>query len=424
MSHFKAVSLSFKNTPIEIREFFTFNEQSCKALLLSLKERFDISEALVISTCNRTEVYYSLPYNVNEDIIDFLVNNTPLSSQKNLKNYFRQISDNLEAVQYLFEVSVGLHSQVVGDLQISGQAKNAYQWSADVDMAGPFLHRLMHAIFYTNKKIVQETSYRDGAASISYAATELVDELVNGNKNTKILLVGAGELGEDATKNLISFGYKYLAICNRTKNSAIELANKLGDIITQIIPFENLFEEIQNFDVIISAVQVTDPLFTYERLKSINILSHKYFIDLAVPRSMEQSVETINGILLFNIEDLNKKTSKALQKRLDAMPHVNEIIGKSVEEFANWSREVEVSPTIQLMKKSLETIRLEELSRYSKQIGEEDLKMIDTITKNILQKIIKLPVVQLKAACKRGESENLIEALHELFDLEKTKELH
>jgi glutamyl-tRNA reductase len=423
VSHFKAVSLSFKNTPIEIRELFTFNEDASKALLMSLKERFDLSEALVVSTCNRTEVYYSSAIDINDKLIDFLVNDTQLSTHGNLKNYFRKISDNLEAIRYLFEVSVGLHSQVVGDLQISGQAKDAYQWSADVNMAGAFIHRLMHAIFYTNKKIVQETSYRDGAASISYAAAELADDLVSGDKSTRVLLVGTGEMGEDVFKNLASFGYKSIAICNRTQATAIELANKLKETQAEIIPFEDLFTEINRFDVIISAVQVAELLFTKAKLNDLKILTHKYFIDLSVPRSIEQSVEEVHGVILFNIEDLNKKTSEALQTRLNAIPQVNSIIGQSVEEFLNWSREMEVSPTIHKIKNALESIRTEELSRYNKQLTEDELKLIDTITKNIMQKVIKLPVVQLKAACKRGDSENLVEVLNELFDLEKQKEL-
>ena len=120
---------------------------------------------------------------------------------------------------------------------------------------------------------------------------------------------------------------------------------------------------------------------------------------------------------------MNKKTSAALQKRLDSVPQVNAIISQSVEDFLNWSREMEVSPTIHKIKNALETIRLEELGRYQKQLNEEELKLIDSITKNIMQKVIKLPVVQLKAACKRGDAENLMEVLNELFDLEKQKEL-
>jgi glutamyl-tRNA reductase len=341
---------------------------------------------------------------------------------QDLKEYFVKIDNSDEAVKYLFEVSAGLHAQIVGDIQISGQIKDAYQWAADVNMAGPFLHRLMHAIFYTNKKITQETAFRDGAASISYAATELVDDITLSNKFAKILLVGTGEIGTDVAKNLISFGYKNITISNRTIARAEALAKELSkDFNVQILPFEHVISNIQYFDIVLSSIQIEKPFFTYESLKDLKIFSHKYFIDLSVPRSVDQNIEKIPGIISYNIEDLNKKTSETQAKRLAAIPQVQQIIQDSVEEFKNWSREMEVSPTIHKIKNALETIRLEELNRYQKQLSEDEIKMVDTITKNIIQKIVKFPVLQLKAACKRGEQESLVEVLNELFDLDKQK---
>lgn len=405
-----------------MRELFSFDEQGCKRLLLDLKEKFDLAEALVVSTCNRTEIYYTSDIDINQQLISHLIKNTEVGSQGDLSEYFNSFSSNESAIKYLFEVSAGLHAQVVGDIQISGQIKDAYQWSADMNMAGPFLHRLMHTIFYTNKKITQETSFRDGAASISYAATELIDDVLNGNKNAKILLVGTGEIGEDTAKNLFSFGYENIALCNRTQSKAVELAAKITqEKQLSIIALENLFSEIKNFDVVISAVQVEAPLINAQLLGNLKIFSHKFFVDLSMPRSIDSNVEKIPGVILYNIEDLNKKTNEAQQKRIASIPQVEQIISEVVGEFRNWSKEMEVSPTIHKIKNALEVIRTEELNRYQKQLSENELKLVDTITKNIMQKIIKLPVVQLKAACKRGEQDTLVEVLNELFDLEKQK---
>lgn len=405
-----------------MRELFSFDEQGCKRLLLDLKEKFDLVEALVVSTCNRTEIYYTSDIDINQQLISHLIQNTEVGSQGDLSEYFNAFSSNESAIKYLFEVSAGLHAQVVGDIQISGQIKDAYQWSADMNMAGPFLHRLMHTIFYTNKKITQETSFRDGAASISYAATELIDDVLNGNKNAKILLVGTGEIGEDTAKNLFSFGYENIALCNRTQSKAVELAAKITqEKQLSIIALENLFSEIKNFDVVISAVQVEAPLINAQLLGNLKIFSHKFFVDLSMPRSIDSNVEKIPGVILYNIEDLNKKTNEAQQKRIASIPQVEQIISEVVGEFRNWSKEMEVSPTIHKIKNALEVIRTEELNRYQKQLSENELKLVDTITKNIMQKIIKLPVVQLKAACKRGEQDTLVEVLNELFDLEKQK---
>lgn len=422
-NQFKAISLSYQNTPLEVRELFSFDEQASKKMLLSLKETFDLQEALLISTCNRTEIYYLSEIDINTQLIDYLVDNSELGKLKDIKSYFRKFTNHIEAVNYLFEVSIGIHSQVVGDLQIISQAKDAYQWSADVNMAGPFIHRLMHAIFYANKKIVQETSFRDGAASISYAATELVDEVISSNKNAQILVVGAGEIGEDVVKNLIHFGYSNFTLCNRTFENAAILAQKLNINTSSILPYDLLFGHIKYFDVIISAVQVNSPIFTLETLKDCKILTHKYFIDLSVPRSVDPKIETIPGVAIYNIEDLNKKTTTAIERRNASIPDVKFIISQSVADFTNWVKETEVAPVIHKMKESLETIRLAEINRYTKQLSENELQLVNTITKNMMQKLMKLPVVQLKAACKRGDADNLVEILNNLFDLEKQKEL-
>lgn len=420
---FKAVSLSFLNTPIAIRELFSFDEFGVKKILLLLKEQFDLQEAIFISTCNRTELYYVSEIDLNDAIIDFFIQNTDIGKQGDIKNYFVKYNQSMATIAYLFEVSVGLHSQVIGDLQMIGQAKDAYQWAADVNMAGAFVHRLMHTVFYANKKIVQQTSYRDGAASISYAATELIDEILIADKNKNILLVGTGEIGEDVAKNLANFGYTNITICNRTLENAQLLAQKLQFSPKSVLPIEHLWSHIAYFDVIVSAVQVSEPFFTFEKLKDIKILSHKYFIDLAMPRSIEPSIEKLAGINLYNLEDLTKKTTLALERRMAAIPQVKEILHETLHEFASWVKETEVSPTIHRIKSVLETIRTEEINRYNKQLSQNELKAVETITKNMVQKLIKLPVVQLKAACKRGDADNLIEILNELFDLENQNEL-
>lgn len=383
-----------------------------------------MNEALVISTCNRTEIYYVSDIDINTDLIDYLIEKTEVGRQGDLKNYFAKIDTNADAVKYLFEVAAGLHAQVVGDIHISGQIKDAYQWAADVQMAGPFLHRLMHSIFYTNKKITQETSFRDGAASISYAATELIDEVLLSNKNARILLIGTGEIGADTAKNLFCFGYTNIILCNRTLARAQELATKIGgDHQLEILPYELLLSHLKYFDLVLSAVQVHTPIINAEKIIDTKVLAHKYFVDLALPRSIDPDVESIAGVMLYNIEDLNKKTSAAQQKRLDSIPDVQALIDEGSFEFLNWSKEMEVSPTIHKIKNALETIRIEELKRFQKQLSVNELKVVEAITKNIMQKIIKLPVVQLKAACKRGEQDSLMEVLNDLFDLEKQKYL-
>jgi len=316
----------------------------------------------------------------------------------------------------LFHISAGLESQVLGDLQITGQVKNAYQLAADANIAGPFLHRLMHTIFFTNKRIVQETSFRDGAASVSYAAVELVETVTEHIAEPNILVLGTGKIGADVCRTLVDKSFKNVTILNRTISKAQELGEELD---VNWGGLENLKEAVAKADVIIGSVAGEQALVTKTLVKEIGIQNHKYFIDLSIPRSIEAEVEEIPGAILYNVDHIQSKTTEALQMRRNAIPKVQCIIGQSVMEFQDWTKEMTFSPTVQKLKNSLEQIRQEELARHLKQLSSKEAELLDTVTKNIMQKIIKFPVLQLKAACKRGEAETLIDVLNDLFDLEK-----
>ena len=301
-------------------------------------------------------------------------------------------------------------------MQISNQVKHAYQWAADLGLAGPFLHRLMHTIFFTSKRVVQETHFRDGAASASYAAVELVEELTADLSQPKVLVVGLGEIGTDVCKNLADGKFSDVTLMNRTAEKAQKLVQSHR---VKVADFANLPQEIQRADVIISSVAKAKPLITKDMVESMNLLSYKYFIDLAVPRSVEVSVEEIPGAVVYNIDHIRNRATAALQKRVAAIPQVERIVTETLEEFHDWSKEMSVSPTIHKLKNALEQIRQEEIARHLKGLTDEELERMDRVTKSIMQKIIKLPVLQLKAACKRGEAETLIDVLNDLFDLEK-----
>ncbi|MFN3848800.1 MAG: glutamyl-tRNA reductase [Spirosomataceae bacterium] len=410
---FKAITISYKKAPLAIRERIALNEDECKALMLKIKEFFEVSETLILSTCNRTEIYYTSENTLSVELIKLLAAEKALNSDEILP-YFEIIDDQKEAANYLFEVAMGLQSQVVGDLQIPNQVKHAYQWSADMQMAGPFLHRLLHTIFFTNKRVVQETSFRDGAASTSYATVEMMESFLPMLSNPKILVVGLGEIGEDVSRTLADKGYKNITITNRTRSKAEALASELG---FEVADFEEVIEKIQTSDIIISSVRMDNPLITKEILQ--NNISVKYLIDLSVPRSIEPNIEEVAGVVLYDLDEIQRRANEALERRMAAVPQVKSIIAEALVEFNNWSQEMIVSPTIQKLKNALEQIRKEEMARYMKSLSEEEAEKMDKITSSMMQKIIKLPVLQLKAACKRGEAETLIDVLNDLFNLEK-----
>jgi glutamyl-tRNA reductase len=414
MTHtFKSLALTYKTASLAFREQVSLNETAAKQLLNFIREYTSATDVLVISTCNRTEIYYCAENDLSVEIFKGLSLIKGLSA--GFEKYFAKFEGS-EAIQHLFEVAIGLDAQVIGDLQISGQVKNAYQWTADENMAGPFLHRLMHTIFFCNKRVVQETAFRDGAASISYAAKELAEDITAGLSAPKVLVVGVGEIGQDVCLNLVNSKFSSVTILNRTVEKAEKLAAKCNFNFTTI---ENLQTEISKADVVISSVSGSEPLINRELLKEVKILSHKFFIDLSIPRSVESAIEEIPGAIVYNLDDIQEKTNEAVEKRKASVPHVLTIITEAIHEFEDWSKEMVVSPTIQKLKNSLEQIRKEELARFLKNAKPEEAEKLEEMSKSLMQKILKYPVLQLKAACKRGDADSLTEMLHEIFNLEK-----
>jgi glutamyl-tRNA reductase len=414
-NNFKALSISHKTAPIDIREKLALDEQQILNLYRYFQEYSEITDVLILSTCNRTEIYYAARVNLGEELIRLIGIQKGTGNIEEYFSYFEYFNNHNDAIRHLFRVAIGLEAQVVGDLQISNQVKRAYQMSSDENLAGPMLHRLLHTIFYTNKKVVQETSFRDGAASVSYAATELIEELTSHILEPKILIIGLGEIGADICKNLESQKQKQVFLANRTRETAEKFVEKCG---FGLIDFRSIKENLDDFDIILSTVSGDHFKISYEDVKSLSIPGYKYFIDLAVPRSVDLAVDQLPGVVLYNIDNIKNKTTEALTKRIASIPAVQALVEQSIEDFNKWSKEKSISPTINRLKNALEKIRQDEIAKHLKKLGPDETKKVEAITKSMMQKIIKLPVLQLKAACKRGEANTLIDVLNDLFDLE------
>ena len=407
----KVVGLSHDSSPIAIRESVAFSENESRNFLDRMREILGVEEALILSTCNRTEIYYTSDLDLSNAILNLL--KIEKGIDHGIDSYFWN-KENLPALRHLFRVALGLEAKVLGDIQISNQVKKAYQCSADQHLSGPFFHRLMHTIFYANKRVVQETVFRDGAASVSYACVGLVQQFIQNFSDPKILVLGLGEIGRDVADNMEEMNAS-ITLSNRNALTTQTLAKQYG---YEVLPFEELLKNIAKFDVIISSVQVPKPIIMKDHIHE-QLLSQKLFVDLAVPRSMDSELDTIDGIILYNVDQIEEQTSGIIERRRAAITEVELILDETIGELKNWSLEMEVSPTIKKLKKALEEIRKEEIARYVGKITEVEQDLIDKVTKRIVQKVIKLPVLQLKAACKRGEAETLVELLNDLFNLEK-----
>jgi len=414
---FKVVSLTHQQAPLAIRELLALDEAACRRLLLVLSRELGLADVLVLSTCNRTEVYYSAARDQRAAILGALARLQNLPDAAQIAPYFTSITSARAAVQHLFEVAMGLDAQVLGDQQVGHQVKQAYQWAADADAAGPFLHRLLHTVFFTHKRVRQETGFCDGAASVAYAALQLVEDLTAHLASPRVLLVGAGAFGADVARYFgASSRFAHVTVCNRTRAKAEALAAGCGLFV---LDFADLARGIQDADVVVCSVAAPTPVITPALLAPAAVLSHKYFVDLSVPRNVDAAVEAVPGVLLYPLDAIQSKASAAAARRLAAVPQVRAIIAESLAGLQDWSAELAVSPTIQKLKNALEQLRQDEMKRFGKRMSPAEADLLDEITRSLMQKVLKQPVLQLKAACKRGESGQLAELLSELFDLER-----
>jgi glutamyl-tRNA reductase len=413
---FRSLSISYKTAPLEIRERLALTEDESDDLIGFIKEQGFAKELMILSTCNRTEIYYTSDEDIHKSLIQLLSTRKGIQTPEDFATYF-SIVEGFDAVRHLFRVSLGLEAQVAGDLQISNQVKRAYQQSANLEMAGPFLHRLMHTIFYANKRVVQETPFRDGAASVSYATAELVEELTHNIYQPYILVLGLGEIGADVARNLKKLESDQVYLCNRTLEKADELAHECG---FKVLPFEDLNEGLMQAHVIVSSVSLPQAIISKQRVEDAGgVNAFKFFIDLSVPRSVEKEVSEIPGAFVYNIDQIRSKVNEVQAQRMASIPKVEAIMEEMIADFGEWKKEMTISPTIQKLKDALETIRKEELSRYLKNLEPQEVELLEKVSKGMMQKFLKMPVLQLKAACRRGDPENLIETLTDLFDLEK-----
>ena len=411
---FKSTGISYKNSSIELREKIALGEESCREYLKLVNSTFGVKECMILSTCYRTEIYYSSDQDLAESIVKLLaVHHGGFTSDELLPHF--QSFDNHVAVEHLFAVSLGLDSKVLGDLQISNQVKKAYLWSVDEGLAGSFLHRLMSSIFNASKRVAQETSFRDGAASVSYIATDLAKKFIPNFQNPKILVLGIGEIGQNIAENLGDLEAE-ITLCNRSLEKAKYHGDRLG---LKFIDYKEGMKNINDYDVIISSVATKTSILNTSHFPSG--MKQKLLIDLSVPRSISSELQEAHHVLLYNIDQIEQKTNEIGKKREKAIPEVKKIVQDSLVEFRKWSQEMEVYPTIQKLKNALEDIRGKVLSPHLKKASDGELKLLDMATKNLIQKVLRLLVLQLKAACKRGDADYLVETLNDLFNLEVDK---
>ncbi|WP_215222841.1 glutamyl-tRNA reductase [Echinicola shivajiensis] len=394
MIQFRLLSLSHQTTDITIRERFALSTTDIKELLTLLKLNHKISESFVLSTCNRTEILYVSEEDCNKEILTNLckVKHQNLTLAQEI---FTSLQKEEKALTYLFRVSSGLESQILGDAQIISQFKSAYELAKETETAGTYIHRLMHVIFAANKKIASQTGFRSGISSAPYAAVDMISEYQNMLKLPKIAVIGFGDMGQNVCRHLISQGCNDLTVINRSQEK-LELFNQKNKANIQYMPFKNINEAINKYDIIISTVSVPAPIIDQSHFeKHSNVF--KVMVDISIPRSISPEIGKIPGMVLFDMDDISQVTNGTFQKKKACIGKVEMILEEYIAEFLNWKQDSKNLEVIRNMKTALQAMKMEELDKFQRQGQLEERGDYDQIMDSMIQKIIKRTVVTMKS---------------------------
>lgn len=420
MAELIVIGLNHRTTPIEIRERLAFKEQDMEKALLQVNSLPSLKEGMILSTCNRVEIYALARESEN--------------AFKNLKNFLSQYHDlplkdfedglyllkGNEAVRHIFRVASSLDSMVVGEPQILGQIKSAYNIAVELKTSGIILHRLMHRAFHVAKRIRSETRISNSAVSVSSIAVELAKKIFGTLEKRRVLLIGAGEMSELAARYLLSGGVEKIIIVNRTYERALELAREFnGDAI----PFEEINQGLKLVDIVISATDSPTYLIRHEQVSKVMKERKQrpiFFIDIADPRDIEPKIGNIANVYLYNIDDLQKVANENIKDRQKEAQKAEAIIEDEVIKFVNWYRSLEVTPTIIALKKKFDEIRRKELEKtlsLHPHLSEDEKKSLDALTQAIINKILHNPITILKSSQEDAFSELYIDTVRKIFGL-------
>ncbi|MDQ2177905.1 glutamyl-tRNA reductase [Marinifilum sp. D714] len=398
------LGISYRKTALDVRGMFSLSSEDQENLLKEAKEH-QIEGMVIISTCNRTEIYaHSSEVEIITDL--FL---KYCKGNRNDLNYNGYTLYGNECIRHLYKVTAGLDSQIIGDFQIVGQVKNAYQQSEQRGMVNSFLNRLFSFVFQASKKIKNETDISKGAASVSHAAVQYIKDKVSTLETCNFLLYGTGDIGKDTCGNLLKhMNNRSLTLVNRTIEKAEALAERYN---IQHQPIEKLTQEVEKAEVIIVATGAAKPTLTLDHFKGVE--SCKLVLDLSVPRNVDTAIDNLENVLVITVDELSKHISEAIDQRKACIPDAEKIIHASIGEFYGWLEVKYLSPVIVALKENLQNVQRKELDYHKNKLSEDELKKVEHITNNIVNKIARACINHLKDHHKKQSSP--METLNMIF---------
>jgi glutamyl-tRNA reductase len=427
--HLLVVGLSHRTAPLELRERVDFQGRVDPALR-ALAARGATLEAVVLSTCNRAEVYAACD--------DLAATRTDLTAyvsefhgvdRAELEPHLYHLAD-LDAALHLFRVAAGLDSLVVGEPQILGQVKEAHTVATAVQTVGPVLNRLFHSSFATGKRVRTETGLASGAVSVSYAAVALARKIFGDLTGRNVLVVGAGEMGKLTARHMKSQGVQRVMIVSRTLANAARTAEAIGG--GSAAPWEGLDSALAASDIVITATGAGTPILSKAHVEAIMRSRRSrplFIIDIAMPRDVEPSAGEIEQVFLYNIDDLQATVRENLARRASEVLRAEAIVNEEVGKFGVWLRSRGAIPTVVALRQKFENIRRAELARLDFKLSALPLESrpdaracVDEITRLIVEKLLLTPTEQLKGLGDQDTIAAYSEALTRLFGLSASGE--
>jgi len=420
MMQIVAVGLSHKTAPVEVRECFSFQQPAFDVGLAELYKKGSVEECLILSTCNRVEVYAvsENPDECAKDIKRFLSEFHKVS-EESFSSYSYTLVGHT-AVRHLFRVASSLDSMVVGEPQILGQVKESYKTAVVKGTVGLILNRLFHTAFFVAKRVRAETGIGTQAVSVSYVAVELAKRIFDDLSKRTVMVVGAGDMAELAARHLIKAGIRDLLIASRRLENARTLAETLGG---KPIRVEEVYYLLKEADIVITATGSSDFIIRPQHVREALKLRRNepvFMIDIAVPRDIDPRIEEIPNVYLYDIDDLKAVVDENLKTRRKIAEKAEEIVLEGERYFLGWLDTLRVVPTIIELKRRFDEIKAVEVEKALRRFGslsDREKKIIESMAAGIIGKILHNPVTNLKKESSTSLGSLYVDAINRLFEL-------
>jgi glutamyl-tRNA reductase len=411
------LGVNHRTAPVEVRERLAIPESKLPQALQQLMTIPGVNEALILSTCNRVEIVAHTA-NGSTDLRHFLKQYFALDPTPYEPHLYEFRQD--DAVRHVFRVASSLDSMVVGEPQILGQVKEAYATARAAGTVQSYLDLLLTRAFAVAKRVRTETAVGSSSVSVASVAVELAGKIFGSLEGKHVCIVGAGKMSELAARHLVAQGAGPVFVANRTYERACALAERFGG---QAIKFDKLYDHCERADVVITSTGA--PVTIFKREHGARFLAKRrnrpmFFIDLAVPRDVDPEMSKLDGIFVYDIDDLQEAVSSHVESRKKEAEHAESIIQTEVERFHARLQTLHVVPTIVSLQDQFETIRQAELDRVRGRLGKltpEQEMAVEALTHGIVNKIMHTPIRSLKSAAAGPEMTTIVETFRKIFDL-------